>query len=190
MPIFNHPSSDGGPEKGVNEGKINSVHLSKYNDHLYDFYVVEEGLNEFAVEADEKYVKVVDPPLSQFLKNNISHMSKRSMAAHSQSEVPTEEAEDIVPSENLSSEIVQIEPCKRKGKNASKSHVTITHLHRQGNKKNVVVVQIRASQRIANKRISHSTTVKADKKAVKKKRKTNFVDSELVISSPKVNKKS
>ena len=38
------------------------------------------------------------------------------MATHSQSEVPTEEAEDIVPTKNLPSNIVQTKSCKKKGK--------------------------------------------------------------------------
>ena len=36
----------------------------------------------------------------------------------------------------------------------------------------------------------HSTTVKADKKPVKNKRNTNFVDSEQVMNSSKKSKKS
>lgn len=38
------------------------------------------------------------------------------MAADSQSEVPTEEAEEIVSTENLPSNIVQTKPCKKKRK--------------------------------------------------------------------------
>lgn len=50
------------------------------------------------------------------------------MAAHSQSEVPIEEAEDIVPIKNLPSNIVQTKSCKKKRK-ISASHLLLsTHI--------------------------------------------------------------
>ncbi|KAK9199736.1 hypothetical protein WN944_014929 [Citrus x changshan-huyou] len=150
-------TSDGGLEKGADEGKTNSVHLSQHSDHISDFHVVDEGLDDFAVEANEEDVEAVDPPWSQSLKSNTSHRSRRSMGAHSQSKVAIDQAEDTVPTDDLPSEIVRNEPCKRKRKNASKSPITITHSHRQANKKKSAVVQIRASQRITNQRMPHST---------------------------------
>ena len=84
MPTFNYPSGDGGPEKGVDEGETDCVHLSQHSDHLSDFHVVdEEDLDDYIVEADEEDVEAIDPPLFQSLKNNTSHRSRRSMTAHS-----------------------------------------------------------------------------------------------------------
>ena len=77
------------------------------------------------MEVNEEDVEVVHPLLSQFLKNNTSHKSRRLMAAYSQSEVPTKEVEDTMLTENLPSEVVQTKPCKRKGENVNKSPVTI-----------------------------------------------------------------
>ncbi|GAY62496.1 hypothetical protein CUMW_218250 [Citrus unshiu] len=87
MLIFNYPSGDCGLENGADEGETDFVHLSKHSDHLYDFHVVDEVLNDFVVEANEKDIEVVNPLLSQFLKNNASHRFRRSMTTHSQSEV-------------------------------------------------------------------------------------------------------
>ena len=149
IPTFSHPSGDDGPKKGADEDEA-TLHLSKYSDHLSNFHVTDEGLDKFAVEINEEDVEIVDPPLSQFLKNNTSHKSKRSIVAYSQIEVATEKTKDLVPTKNLLSEVVQIEPYKRKGKNDSKSLVTITPLHRQANKIRTADVQIRAYQRITN----------------------------------------
>ena len=55
-----------------------------------------------------------------------------------------------MPTDDLSSKIVQTKPCTRKGKNVSKSPVTITRSRRQANKRKIATVQIRASQNIAN----------------------------------------
>ena len=112
------------------------------------------------------------------------------MVAYSQSDVAIDHVEDTVPTDDLPLEIVQTEPCKRKRKNVSKLPITITHLHRQANKKKFVIVQIKASQRITNQRMPHSTIIKVDKKTIRKKRMTNFVDSEQVINKPKASKKS
>lgn len=149
MPTFNHPSGNSGPEKGVDEGET-TLHISKYSDHLFNFHITDEGMDKFAVEVNKEDVEIVDPPLSQFLKNNTSYRSKRSIVVYSQIEVATEKAKDIVPTKNLPSEVVQIEPYKRKGKNVSKSLVTITPLYRQANKIKTDDVQIRVYQRIAN----------------------------------------
>lgn len=65
-------------------------------------------MHEFAIEVDEKDVEADDPPLFQFLKSNPSYRSIRSMAAYSQLEVPNEEAQDVVPTENLPSEVAKI----------------------------------------------------------------------------------
>ena len=150
IPTFSHPSGDDGPKKGTDEGVTNSLHLSKYGDYLYNFHVADEGLDKFAVEVDEEDVEAVDSSFSQFLQNNISNKFRRSMAVHSQIEVPTEEAEKTMPTENLPLEVVQIEPCKRKGRNVNKSHITITPSHRQANRRKNATIQIRASRRIAN----------------------------------------
>ena len=121
MPTFSHPSGDDGPKKSADEGVTNSLHLSKHGDYLlYNFHVTDEGLDKFAVEVDEEDVEAVDSSFSQFLQNNMSNKFRRSMAAHSQIEVPTEEAEKTMPTENLPLEVVQIEPCKRKGRNVNK----------------------------------------------------------------------
>ena len=127
MPTFNHPSGDSGPEKGADEGKTNFVHLSQHSNHLFDFHVVDEGVDDFAGEAEEDTFEDVDPPLSQSLKNNASHTSTKSTATHSQTEKPTDHAEDTVRTDDLPSEIVQTQPCKRNEKNISKSPIIITH---------------------------------------------------------------
>ena len=45
---------------GADEGETNSVHLPQHNDHLSDFYVVDEGVDDFVVEADEEDIEEAD----------------------------------------------------------------------------------------------------------------------------------
>lgn len=44
--------------------------------------------------------------------------------------IVNEQPQDTMPTENLQSEILQIELSKTKQKNLSKSPITVTHLHR------------------------------------------------------------
>lgn len=87
-------------KKGANKGETDSLHFPEHSDHLSGFHVADE-LHEFVVEVDEEDVDAIDPPLSQFLKSNPSHRFSRSMTAYSQLKVSNEEAQGVVPIENL-----------------------------------------------------------------------------------------
>lgn len=60
------------------------------------------------MEFDEEDVEATDPPLSQFLKNNSSHKSKRPMAAYSQLEVLNKEAQETMPTKNWQNESIKV----------------------------------------------------------------------------------